>query len=338
MAHQETRGLVDTCIGSLCCTSALAGLAAAFVAITSYIVYQFYFHPLAKYPGPFLGRLTQWYDVYHAYVGDKHILFYQLHQKYGSVVRFSPNSLSINDPAALKTIYAHGANVQKSEFYKCFRAAPQAISTLLATEKQHHARKRRIMGQAFADSALRGFEQYVVGHVEDLVDMIGDATKPSNTNGEKKGWSLPMDMASWSNWLVFDIMGDLVFGRSFNTLRKPENRRGIFLLGRAARRNYVVAAMPALLYTGLEKVLPFLRGLYLDRCQYLAFGKQQVMERTKEGGFSQPGSPSMESGRRDIFSFLLHAKDPESGDGMPMAELWMEANTLIVAGSDTTST
>lgn len=96
--------------------------------------------------------------------------------------------------------------------------------------------------------------------------------------------------------------------------------------------------MPALLYTGLEKVLPLLRGLYLDRCQYLAFGKKQVMERTKEGGFGQPGSPSMESGRRDIFSFLLHAKDPEAGDGMPMAELWMEANTLIVAGSDTTST
>lgn len=327
-------------MGSLCYTSLLAVAAAVFAAITSYVVYQLYFHPLAQYPGPFFGKLTQLYDVYHAYIGDKHILFYELHQKYGTVVRFSPNSLSINDPAALKVIYAHGANVQKSEFYKCFRAAPQAISTLLATEKQHHARKRRIMGQAFADSALRGFEPYVVGHVEDLVDKIGDATKlaSSNSSGGKKSWSSPMDMASWSNWLVFDIMGDLVFGRSFNTLQKSENRRGIFLLGRAARRNYVVAAMPALLYSGLEKVLPLLRGLYLDRCQYLAFGKKQVMERTKEGGFGQPGSPSMESGRRDIFSFLLHAKDPETGEGMPMPELWMEANTLIVAGSDTTST
>lgn len=340
LAHGPVRSLVDTCMGSFRCASTLALVAAAFVAATSYIVYQLYFHPLSNYPGPLLGRLTRLYDVYHAYMGDKHILFYELHQVYGTVVRFSPNSLSINDPAALKIIYAHGANVQKSEFYKCFRAAPQAISTLLATEKQHHARKRRIMGQAFADSALRGFEQYVVGHVEDLVDRIGDATKlaSSDATSEKKAWSKPMDMASWSNWLVFDIMGDLVFGRSFHTLKKPDNRRGIFLLGRAARRNYVVAAMPSLLYTGLEKVLPLLRGLYLDRCQYLAFGKKQVMERTKEGGFGQPGSPSMESGRRDIFSFLLHAKDPENDEGMPMAELWMEANTLIVAGSDTTST
>lgn len=204
----EVLDLATTCTGSFRCSSAIAFLVVAFATTLSYAVYQLYFHPLARYPGPVLGRLTQWYDVYHAYIGDKHILFYQLHQKYGTAVRFSPNSLSINDPVALKAIYSHGANVQKSEFYKCFRAAPLAISTLLATEKQHHARKRRIMGQAFADSALKGFEQYVVGHVEDLVDRIGDAAKAvaSGADGEKTGWSSPMDMASWSNWLVFDIM------------------------------------------------------------------------------------------------------------------------------------
>lgn len=334
-SRPELAGLLGTCTNSFQCLSSMAILGVLVATIAAYVVYQLYFHPLANYPGPLLGRLTQWYNVYHAYVGDKHILFYHLHQKHGTVVRFSPNSLSINDPVALKTIYAHGANVQKSVFYKCFRAAPQAISTLLATEKQHHARKRRIMGQAFSDTALRGFEQYVLGHTQDLVDRIGGVVGGSGL--EKAGWSAPLDMANWCNWLVFDIMGDLVFGRSFGTLgEKPENRQGIFLLGRAARRNYTVAAMPALLYTRLEEYLPLLRGLYQDRCKYLAFGKKQVMERTKEQG--QNGSPVVETGRRDIFSFLLHAKDPESGEGMPMPELWMEGNTLIVAGSDTTST
>jgi cytochrome P450 len=311
------------------CPSILTTSVAVWAVFAAYVVYQLYLHPLADYPGPLLARLTSGYDVYHAYIGDKHILFYHLHQKYGTVVRYSPNSLSINHPAALKVIYAHGANVQKSVFYKCFRAAPTAISTLLATEKAHHARKRRVMGQAFSDSAMKGLEQYVLGHVQDLVDRIDEAVKSAEP--EKAQWSDPLDMASWCNWLVFDIMGDLVFGRSFGTMgEKPENRRGIFLLGRAARRNYTVAAMPALISTGLEKYLPVLRGLYLDRCQYLAFGKKQVMERAKDG--------FQDDGRKDIFSFLLHAKDPESGEGMPMPELWMEGNTLIVAGSDTTST
>ncbi|KAK4544631.1 hypothetical protein LTR36_004203 [Oleoguttula mirabilis] len=253
-----------------------------------------------------------------------------MHLEYGPVVRFSPNTLSINDPAALKVIYAHGANVQKSAFYKCFRAAPGAISTLLATEKAHHARKRRVVGQAFSGDALRGLEPYILDHVQDLVNRIGVAV--NRLGGEQQRWSAELDMAKYLNWLVFDIMGDLVFGKSFGTLGdKPENREGIRLLGRAAKRNYVVAAMPALAKHGFEKWLPGFRSLYLDRLKYLAFGKAQVQARTKDHCFG-------ETGRRDIFSFLLHAKDPESGEGFPMPELWMEGNTLIVAGSDTSST
>lgn len=309
----------------------IATLISIFFAVAwAWTIYALYLHPLAKYPGPLCARLTQWYDVYHAYIGDKHVNFYHLHQRYGKVVRYSPNKLSINDPDALKAIHAHGANVQKSTFYKCFRSAPGAISTLLATEKTHHARKRRVMGQAFSNEALRGLEQYVLGHVEDLVDRIGTVIQVAGA--DKQQWSTKLDMSKYLNWLVFDIMGDLVFGKSFGTLgEKPENREGIRLLGRAARRNYTVAAMPALAQYGFEKWLPGLRSLYLDRLKYLAFGKAQVQGRMKDKGFG-------ETGRTDIFSFLLHAKDPQTGGGFPLPELFMEGNTLIVAGSDTSST
>lgn len=218
-----------------------------------------------------------------------------------------------------------------SEFYKCFRAAPHAISTLLATEKAHHARKRRIAGQAFSETAMRTLEQYVVGHVQEMVDRLNDAiVRPGD---EKASWSQSLNMQNWSNWLVFDIMGDLVFGKSMGTQgNQPENREAIRLLGQAARRNYTVAAFPPLMYYGLEKYLPPFRSIYLDRNKYLGFSKKQVMERTardeKEG----------DNGRKDIFSFMLHAKDPETGEGMPAMELWMEGSTLIVAGSDTSST
>lgn len=330
MENLGLSSLVGECVSPFRCASVAVLFGAALVSLFAYVVYDLCIHPLAKYPGPLLGRLTQWYDVYHAYKGDKHVLFYRLHQQYGPIVRFSPNTLSINDPAALKEIYAHGANVQKSVFYKCFRAAPGAISTLLATEKAHHARKRRVLGQAFSDQALRGLEQYVIGHVKDIVDRIGVAVK--RPGGEEQCWSSEIDMAKYCNWLVFDIMGELVFGKSFGTLGdQPQNREGIRLLGRAAKRNYVVAAMPVLAQHGLEKWLPGFRSLYLDRLKYLAFGKAQVQARTKENGFG-------ETGRRDIFSFLLHAKDPETGEGFPLPELWMEGNTLIVAGSDTSST
>lgn len=206
------------------------------------------------------------------------------------------------------------------------------------------------MGCAFSETAMKGMEGYVLGLVEDFIGRVGEvvdctAGEEEEEKGEegKEKWSKCLNMSQWCNWLVFDIMGELVFGKSFGTLGSHiSNRKAIFLLGRAARRNYVVAAMPALVSTGLEKFLPILRGLYRDRCQYLAFGKQQVvkvMERQQQEQQKRDGDDNNSpTKRKDIFSLLLTAQDPDTGDNIPLPELWMESNTLIVAGSDTTST
>lgn len=36
--------------------------------------------------------------------------------------------------------------------------------------------------------------------------------------------------------------------------------------------------------------------------------------------------------RKDFFHYLLDAKDPQTGDGYSMSELWSESNLLIAAG------
>jgi hypothetical protein len=165
-------------------------------------LHRLYFHPLKSHPGPLLARLTAWPDLYHAYRGDKHIHFLHLHAKYGPVVRFAPNSLAINDPAALRAIYGHGANVQKSEtFYHAFRAHPAAISTLLATERGHHARKRRIMGQAFSDGAMRDLEKYVLENVRVWEGEVGLRVEVTKNSGNR--WTDGVDMGKWCNYLVF---------------------------------------------------------------------------------------------------------------------------------------
>jgi hypothetical protein len=160
------------------------------------------FHPLKSHPGPLLARLTSLPDLYHAYRGDKHVHFLHLHAKYGPVVRFAPNSLAINDPAALRAIYGHGANVQKSEtFYHAFRAHPAAISTLLATERGHHARKRRIMGQAFSEGAMRDLEKYVLENVRVWEGEVGRRVDAVKKNENR--WTDGVDMGKWCNYLVF---------------------------------------------------------------------------------------------------------------------------------------
>lgn len=196
------------------------------------------------------------------------------------------------------------------------------------------------MGCAFSEAAMKGMEGYVLGLVEDFIGRVGEVVDcAGEEKGEEGKWSKCLNMSQWCNWLVFDIMGELVFGKSFGTLGSHiPNRKAIFLLGRAARRNYVVAAMPALVSTGLEKILPVLRGLYRDRCQYLAFGKQQVVKVMERQQQERGDDDNFLTKRKDIFSLLLTAQDPDTGDNIPLPELWMESNTLIVAGSDTTST
>lgn len=58
----------------------------------AYAIYNLYFHPYAKHPGPFLARISPFYSLWHAYVGDLHIDVLQCHEKYG---KYNSNKLFV---------------------------------------------------------------------------------------------------------------------------------------------------------------------------------------------------------------------------------------------------
>ena len=74
----------------------------AFCILAGISIYNLYFHPFASYPGPFWARISPLYALWHAYLGDLHIDTLLCHQKYGSVVRYSPNRLIFNTASGLK--------------------------------------------------------------------------------------------------------------------------------------------------------------------------------------------------------------------------------------------
>jgi cytochrome P450 len=77
----------------------------------------------------------------------------------------------------------------------------------------------------------------------------------------------------------------------------------------------------------LDKIL--FHKIASGRERYMRYSKAQAVERMKLGD---------DVDRKDFFYYLLKAKDPETGAGFTMPELWGESNLLIIAGSDTTST
>lgn len=197
-------------------------------------VYRIFFHPLAKYPGPLLAKLTDAYQLYHAWKGDRHLEFWRLHQRYGPAVRFSPNGVCFNSQAALKDVYGFKSNVRKAEFYDAF--AHPVANTHNTRDKALHARKRRVMSQAFSDSSMKGIERYILQNVRAFCEQVGAGA----SEGEK-GWTVPKNMSDWCSYLAMDILGDLCFGKAFHMIESPENRFALGLVEAATTRHLIVS-------------------------------------------------------------------------------------------------
>lgn len=84
--------------------------------------------------------------------------------------------------------------------------------------------------------------------------------------------------------------------------------------------------MPALL---LLDYLPFKTQMAKDMDTFQSLSEKQAWERIERG-------PNPNSKARDVFSYLLGAKDPETGGpGMTEEELIAEAGVLMIAGKVT---
>lgn len=53
----------------------------SYLAVT--IIYNLKYHPYARYPGPFLARISPLHALVHAYRGDLHLDVTHCHERYG---------------------------------------------------------------------------------------------------------------------------------------------------------------------------------------------------------------------------------------------------------------
>ncbi|KAL7270834.1 hypothetical protein RUND412_006443 [Rhizina undulata] len=299
-----------------------------FVYLLGLFIYRVYFHPLAKYPGPLLAKITSLHALYHAWKGDRHIATYQAHLKYGEFVRLGPNLLSANSKEALKEIYGVNKNVKKSKLYVAAagHATNYAQNTFNAVDKRIHASKRKVLAPGFTEAALRSMEPYFLPHLENLCNIIaaGEQSLPipggeKETKGKWRG-----DMSKWASYFAFDIMGELSFGKDFRMMYEETNREV---------RDLIVSSNTRTLICG---TLPILDKWHLDTYLFRnIFKKQRVfLKYVAESGEKRM---SMGTGRKDFFHYLLNARELDES-AYSMKDLWAESRLLIAAGSDTTAT
>ena len=169
-------------------------------------------------------------------------------------------------------------------------------------------------------------------------------------------------MSNISTYLAYDIMGDLVFGKSFETLTSTAHRFVPKLLMASSAFVYPIAHFPFQFIVRplicSETLMNWFGGeLARDEHKYVQYANDRVTERlametptssssdTKSSSndnsdLEASTSPSSKpaTSRKDMMHYILHARDPITSRPFTRSDLDAESSLLIAAGADTTST
>lgn len=185
---------------------------------TLWILYTLTIHPLAKYPGPLLARISRLWVVSQVLSGKAEKNQRVLHEKYGLIIRIAPNELAIADPEAINTIYGTRSGFTKTDFYPPFEAHlskyPNHFTSL---DEKVHADRRRIVNKVYSMSNIVQSEVYIDTCSEMFLKRIGEFAKTGEI----------IDLARWNQMFVADLLKNFVLYFTF----QPETRRFITKTG-----------------------------------------------------------------------------------------------------------
>jgi len=124
--------------------------------------------------------------------------------------------------------------------------------------------------------------------------------------------------------LAFDLMFGIVFGDEYEMVSKPENRAVLDAISTSAVRVGVLIQAPELKENrSLNKWL-FPKQI-AARTEFIKFVNHMLQSKDSK-------SQTEVTDRRNLFTILTKAKDPDTGEGLQASEIGAESTTLIIAG------
>jgi cytochrome P450 len=279
-------------------------------------VYNVWFHPLARFPGPIWNTFSHLPASYEFVRGNFTFYVHELHERYGDVVRIRPGALSFSGSQAAKDILTNqpgrGQLRKNPEVY--VKSLNGEHSILSVPSDADHSRYRRLLSHGFSERAIRDQEPVVQSYVDLLIRGLHQRAKEG-----------PQDMVAWFNWITFDVIGDLTFDRSFDCLRNQAYHEWIqFVFGGIKA---IVIALELSRYPPMKSVLFRLFGKTVSaaRKKSTQFTKERVDHRVASS-----------TDRLDFLGYILRHKGKETE--MSRAEIEATSGILVLAGSETTAT
>ncbi|KAL7931594.1 cytochrome P450 [Trichoderma chlorosporum] len=281
------------------------------------------FHPLRSVPGPWINSLSELPAAIALVKGDQHLYYKSLHEKYGLVVRVSPNELSFISTDAREEIYGFrkgGLLMEKSPiFLGAVGSVGGETGVSLALNKEH-TRQRKALGYLFSNSALAKLEDILQVHVHKLVAVLEKGASENQA----------VNVSDWYTYLAFDIMGDLCFAEPFGCLDQASATEW---------STSVINVFVAATWTqGIRRISGV--GTWLERLMtWLLVPKEAALWRSIHLNNSREKTARrLQDPTRKHTDFLYHILNSESKSSLSETEIQLNMALFISAGTDTTAT
>ena len=167
--------------------SSLLALGVGFLLLR--ILQTHIYSPLKKFPGPFLGSLTDWWRLVYSYrILHSSQPWIDIHRKYGDIVRLGPDMLSFGSAEAARDIYGAGKNFKKVDA-ESWLLIFRGINSLILCSSQNSTQLSLLLRKV---SLERQSSQRETSITTNLIGVL--LTRPLV-------WALCSDMrVSWMRW------------------------------------------------------------------------------------------------------------------------------------------
>ncbi|KAJ7137803.1 cytochrome P450 [Mycena epipterygia] len=262
------------------------------------------FHPLAHFPGPTINKISKLWGFWVACSGYRYLHHKKLHDTYGPYVRTGPNEISVADAAAVSEILNFGG-LDKGRFYEVGRhsSTPPTIVSLVGEE---HAVKRRAWNRSMTSAALREYDPLVAKRASQLVSRLEEQ------NGI-------VDLVSWIDLFVLDLMGDLAFGGAFEFLREGKDVASVGTRIRSymtassisGQIPWIISTLHLFPQVGriIQEFNDFGQGLALQRIKNGGLGTQDLWYHLADEAGLEKEKPTLESSAADGIVAVIAASD-----------------------------
>lgn len=188
----------------------------------------------------------------------------------------------------------------------------------MGADEDAHARYRRAFAGSFTEKAVKDQSPILEKYVDLMIENFNEMCKSSG--------STTIDVASWLNFVTFDISGDLSFGESFGSTENGSPHPWVEIACSFGKGVALIASLN--FYHPLQKLLAYIMPAKVR--EKMVYHRQLSFEKVQQ-------RLQYKDDRADFIQSVLKY-NREKAEQVSSFELQHNMSIFVFAGSETTST